>query len=92
MFKRINILLTGPICKCAEQALEWGIHLDVGNYEGLKFSDASLLITCKTCSTQIRVPSKTFVATFMLDEPYPGKPKPPPEPKPKDPPSGRDLN
>lgn len=91
MFKRINILLTGPICKCPEQALEWGIHLDVAKYQGMAVSDAALLITCKMCSTQIRVPSKTFVAAFVLDEPYPGKLEPPPA-KTEDPPSGRDLN
>lgn len=72
MFKRIDILLSGPICSCDEQNLSWAIG------EG-----PSLFLNCKTCDTKLNVPNSKFVARFVLDKKYPGKTKELTKKKPK---------
>ena len=78
MFKKIQILLTGPICSCDKQDLSWGLGHDGGGR-------STLTITCKLCETGILVPNKKFVAGFTLDERYPddksGSEKSEPEPR-----------
>ena len=65
MFKYISIRLTSPICNCPEETLSWGID------KGPK-SRARMILTCKTCKTQLLVPNGKFVARFEFDQPYPG--------------------
>lgn len=59
MFKRIEIQLTGPICRCGEADLEWATK----GVDGL-------LIRCVRCGTSLLVPHKEFVGRFRLDQPY----------------------
>lgn len=64
MFKRIEIKLAGPICLCNKQNLGWSLPVNDG-----------LIIRCKTCETQLKVPNSLFVAAFILEKPYPDKPE-----------------
>jgi hypothetical protein len=68
MFKRAKFELTGPICRCEEQKLSWGIANDGEGRYGLE-------ITCKTCGAKLSVPHAQFVGGFWLDTPYPGPSK-----------------
>lgn len=61
MFKKVEIQLTGPICDCEKGHLEWYITDSKG-----------LVVSCKTCGVSLGVPSKRFVASFKLEEPYNG--------------------
>lgn len=71
MFKRIAIELTGPLCACLEMRLSWGITRPASK-PGEPTAKAGLFLRCNGCGTTLTVPHKHFVATFRLDEPYPG--------------------
>lgn len=67
MFTRIKIMLTGPICSCAEEGLSWGIQADERGQYGM-------YIQCTECKVRLSIPHKQFKAQFVLEQPYPGKP------------------
>jgi len=60
MFKGISINLSGPICQCQKDNLEWSTIWGGG-----------LVIQCGTCKIQLVVPHEKFVACFRFDTPYP---------------------
>lgn len=62
IFKRIEIQLTRPICKCQEQQLAWGLG-----------DKNQLIITCKSCGVDVRIPYSQLKAIIQLDESYPGE-------------------
>lgn len=68
MFKKISIQLSQPICFCLEQDLSWRVT-DTQLGHGLE-------VACKSCGVSIVVPPAQFKASFALEVPYPGKPKP----------------
>jgi hypothetical protein len=68
MFQRVIIKLTGPICQCQKQNLEWSVP------------NSSLKLKCKTCSTELFVPNSQFGAGFLFDTPYPGDVQPKQDP------------
>jgi len=84
VFQRIEIRLTGPICRCQGQDLAWGIRRDS---EGR----STLQIECRNCQTTLTVSHSQFIARFVLDNPYPAdrpapapaEPSPEPEPDPE---------
>ena len=80
MFKKIDIQLSGPICACLEQNLEWTPIVMAKDKEDR--NKYGLQITCKTCRSQLIVGWTQFVASITCDDPYPGKQEPiPPPPK-----------
>jgi len=62
MFKFGSLCLTGPICTCDHQNLEWGTTSE---------QDRRLFIRCKTCRTELSVPYDKFRMGFKLEKPYP---------------------
>ena len=64
MFKHVAIRLTSPLCGCRGQNISWGIQKETKGKAGL-------LLSCKTCGTQLSVPHKYFRARFEFVIPYP---------------------
>lgn len=60
----LTIHLPGPICSCAEQSLSWFIS----------GTPLLLVVECKTCAVQLRVPYNGLKAGFKLATPYPKVP------------------
>ena len=60
MFKKIQILLTEPICDCETQDICWNI-----------IDGPGLGLTCNQCQTSINIPQKKFYASIILDKKYP---------------------
>jgi hypothetical protein len=67
MFKKMAIHLTEPICLCLEKNLQWNV--------GTTADGPSLIIWCGECGVKMAVPTSEFKGAFVLDVPYPGKPK-----------------
>ena len=66
MFINVTINLTGPICNCDEQNIEWSLPTDnVGH--------TTMSLTCKTCFTKLIVSHSKLVANFNLGKDYPNK-------------------
>lgn len=67
MLKNVTIRLSGPICRCSKKDLSWGVicpHENPGDGHGL-------IITCKTCKVELRIPHDQYVASIVCDAPYP---------------------
>lgn len=63
-FKRLEIRLTGPICSCANQDLQWGLSQKENQ-------SATLWIRCRTCGATEHVSSPHLVASYAFDVLYP---------------------
>ncbi|MAG11977.1 MAG: hypothetical protein CMI52_04205 [Parcubacteria group bacterium] len=63
MFKGIRINLTGPICTCKKENLDWSINQTKNKI--------NLIIECNTCKTRLFTPHEKFFAVFKLETPYP---------------------
>lgn len=66
MFKRLVLVLQGPICACEQQNLGWGID----QTENTKNNEHSIYIQCNTCNTILRT-SSPLVAYIQLEIQYP---------------------
>lgn len=60
MFEKITIHLAGPICICPKEDLSWRLEFNSMN------SDLDLILKCRTCSTELRVPYNKLLAVFDL--------------------------
>lgn len=60
MFKRIDIQLTGPICSCKQQKIEWSISLN-----------RRLSLECLICGVALFIPYDAIGASITFDTPYP---------------------
>jgi hypothetical protein len=65
MFKNITINLDGPICRCKDMNLTFGITVDM-DYS------CRFIVQCKDCRVTISVPYNALKGNFKLDKPYNG--------------------
>ena len=60
MFKKISILLTGPISNCEEENLCWNVF---SRDPKKGDNQVRLKIWCKTCNTTLNIPHNKQVAS-----------------------------
>lgn len=62
MLTDFTITCSEPICSCKAQAVQWNI---IGHKSGF-----ALHLWCKTCDTDLKIPSSQIAASINFEKPY----------------------